>query len=348
MISQLQLTTAEVQQIEHLLADISRQYSSPEDPAFLHEAGIIAHELPVRTRQFLNTFRLSEPDDAVVCVISGYPINQKKSGLTPLGRGDKADTARTLSEQMLLVLFASLLGDPVAWSTQQAGHIIHDISPVPGQEDDQTGSSSKTELLFHTEDAFHPYRGDYLGMMCLRNENQAATSIASNSALSMLSSKQIEKLFQPCVYIRPDASQFEKHDFPEMAGLSEEVISEFIHYSDEKIREMDQSPQAIPVLFGNPRSPYMRVDCPVYMDTLDEEAEDAVSALSNAFERDQKDLTMKAGDICFIDNLRSVHGRKPFTARYDGLDRWLKRVNITRDIRKSRDMRITNTSRIIF
>lgn len=348
MISQLQLTTAEVQQIEQLLADVSQQFSSPEDPAFLHEAAVISHELPIRTRQFLNTFRLSEPDDAAVCVISGYPIDQEKIGLTPLGRGDKADTPRTLSEQMLLVLYASLLGDPVAWSTQQAGHIIHDISPVPGQENDQTGSSSKTELLFHTEDAFHPYRGDYLGMMCLRNENQAATSIASNRALSMLTQKQLQKLFEPCVFIRPDASQFEKHNFPEMAGLSQAVISEFIRYSDEKIRKMDESPEAIPVLFGDPRSPYMRVDCPVYMDTLDEEAEDAVNALSRAFERDQEDLVMKAGEICFIDNFRSVHGRKPFTARYDGSDRWLKRVNITRDIRKSRDMRITDTSRIIF
>jgi Fe(II)/alpha-ketoglutarate-dependent arginine beta-hydroxylase len=348
MISQLLLNASEVHQIEQLLADVTRQYSSPEDPAFLHEAIVISHELPLRTRQFLNTFRLSEPKDAVVCVISGYPIDHKKIGLTPLGRGEKSDTNRTLNEQMLLVLLASLLGDPVAWSTQQAGHIIHDVSPVPGQENDQTGSSSETELMFHTEDAFHPYRGDYLGMMCLRNENKTATSIASNHALSMLTEKQIHKLFQPCVFIRPDASQYEKHTFPKIAGLDEEVVTEFIHYSDEKIKEMDESPEAIPVLFGDRRSPYMRVDCPAYMDALDDETEDAVNALGRAFEMEQKDLTMKAGDICFIDNLRSVHGRKPFKASYDGNDRWLKRVNISRDIRKSRDMRITDTSRIIF
>ncbi|PWQ99244.1 guanitoxin biosynthesis L-enduracididine beta-hydroxylase GntD [Leucothrix arctica] len=348
MISRLQLTTTEIQLIEQLLANVSRQFTSPEDPAFLHDAVVISHELPIRTRQFLNTFRLSEPSDAVVCVISGYPINHTKIGPTPLGRGEKSDTDRTLQEQMLLVLFASLLGDPVAWSTQQAGHIIHDISPVKGQENDQTGSSSETELLFHTEDAFHPYRGDYLGMMCLRNYNQASTSIASNRALSMLTKEQVKKLVQPCVFIKPDASQFEKHDFPDMAGLSTEVISEFIRYSDEKIKKMDDFPEAVPVLFGDPRSPYIRVDCPIYMDTLDDETEDAIKALSDAFKQDQEDLTMSAGEICFIDNLRSVHGRNPFTPRYDGNDRWLKRVNITRDIRKSRDMRITDTSRIIF
>ncbi|MBP2478023.1 putative NAD(P)/FAD-binding protein YdhS [Crossiella equi] len=34
-------------------------------------------------------------------------------------------------------------------------------------------------------------------------------------------------------------------------------------------------------------------------------------------------------------NKRAVHGRRPFTARYDGTDRWLRRINITADLRRS-------------
>jgi hypothetical protein len=34
-----------------------------------------------------------------------------------------------------------------------------------------------------------------------------------------------------------------------------------------------------------------------------------------------------------------VHGRKPFRARFDGADRWLKRLNVARDLRKSRAVR---------
>lgn len=49
-----------------------------------------------------------------------------------------------------------------------------------------------------------------------------------------------------------------------------------------------------------------------------------------------------------IDNFRAVHGRKPFKARYDGKDRWLKRINIARDLRKSRPVRSAAESRIIF
>jgi hypothetical protein len=34
-----------------------------------------------------------------------------------------------------------------------------------------------------------------------------------------------------------------------------------------------------------------------------------------------------------------VHGRKPFKARHDGTDRWLKRLDVTLDLRKSRAAR---------
>jgi alpha-ketoglutarate-dependent taurine dioxygenase len=59
------------------------------------------------------------------------------------------------------------------------------------------------------------------------------------------------------------------------------------------------------------------------------------------------DVILQPGDIYFIDNFRAVHGRKPFKANYDGNDRWLKRINITRDLRKSRTYRSNPTSRII-
>ena len=59
------------------------------------------------------------------------------------------------------------------------------------------------------------------------------------------------------------------------------------------------------------------------------------------------DVLLHPGDICFIDNFKAVHGRRAFKARYDGHDRWFKRINITRDLRKSRAERSGATSRII-
>ena len=80
---------------------------------------------------------------------------------------------------MLLVLLGSLLGDLIAWSTQQDGAVVHDIAPIKTHEHDQLGSGSAEELTWHTEDAFHPCRGDYLGMMCLRNPDRVPTTFAA-------------------------------------------------------------------------------------------------------------------------------------------------------------------------
>ncbi|MCT9929921.1 TauD/TfdA family dioxygenase [Planotetraspora sp. A-T 1434] len=40
------------------------------------------------------------------------------------------------------------------------------------------------------------------------------------------------------------------------------------------------------------------------------------------------DMSLESGEFCFIDNYRVVHGRKPFRARHDGTDRWLKRSTL--------------------
>jgi alpha-ketoglutarate-dependent taurine dioxygenase len=58
-------------------------------------------------------------------------------------------------------------------------------------------------------------------------------------------------------------------------------------------------------------------------------------------------MRMESGDFCFLDNYRVVHGRKPFKARHDGTDRWLKRVNVVRDLRKSRTARQSAMARTI-
>ena len=71
-------------------------------------------------------------------------------------------------------------------------------------------------------------------------------------------------------------------------------------------------------------------------------------ATLEAIEREIKNSeAAHAGEICFVDNRKAVHGRRSFKARYDGYDRWFKRMNITRDLRKSRASRTDAASRII-
>lgn len=348
MISQLALNNREIQSIEALLDDLEKQFSNPEDPVFLLEAAVFAHDLPLNVRKFINEFRLTESADAVACIISGYPVDNQRIGTTPIDRGLRSDIPQTLREQLLLVLVASLLGDLVGWSTQQAGRLMHDILPVKNQEYDQMGSSSAGELMLHTEDAFHPHRCDYMGIMCLRNQERALTSLASTQAISQLTERQIKKLFEPCCVIRPDASQFEKQKTVRINHSGEQDSQEWFRCSADKIHKMNNAPDPVSVLFGDLKSPYMRIDCDAYLEALDDEADDAIRALQRALESTIVNLEFAAGKFCFIDNYRAVHGRSAFKARYDGTDRWLKRVNITRDIRKSRNIRKSSTSRVMF
>ncbi|MGA0208053.1 MAG: TauD/TfdA family dioxygenase, partial [Ilumatobacteraceae bacterium] len=52
--------------------------------------------------------------------------------------------------------------------------------------------------------------------------------------------------------------------------------------------------------------------------------------LHRAVQSSTKHVVLQRGDVLVIDNHRAVHGRTPFTPRYDGTDRWLKRSLVVR------------------
>jgi Fe(II)/alpha-ketoglutarate-dependent arginine beta-hydroxylase len=345
----LHLTDPEIKSINHLLTTLKSEFSSAEDAAFINYASCFAHELPKRVRWLLNEFKLTESE--AICCISGYAIDDHKIGQTPVHWKNRTATTSTIEEQMLVVLYGSLLGDVFGWSTQQNGYLVHDILPIKGHENEQLGTGSEQLLWWHTEDAFHPYRGDYIGLFCLRNPYKAVTTVADSSTLQ-LDPKHLNILFEPRFTIRPDESHLEKNKASIDFGLSAEecdALEDVLKKAYDKINQMNTSPEKIAILAGDSRRPYLRLD-PYFMDPLtdDPEAQDALDALIRTIDANLQDIVLKPGDCCFIDNYRAVHGRKPFKAVYDGYDRWLKRVNITRDLRKSRDARVSTTSRIIF
>lgn len=341
--NRLVFTNDELKAIKALLAEIAGRYSHAEDPALLKEACLYAHELPRRVREFLNDFKAIESPPGV-CMLSGYPIDDAKIGRTPTHWQAKLDVSPALEQELLLIMFGSLLGDPVGWATQQNGHIIHDVLPIAGHEHEQLGSSSEELLWWHTEDAFHPYCCDYLIMLCLRNPDRVATTMAAIEWLK-LEDKQVDVLFEPRFTIRPDESHLEKNKADKEKPNGQQ---EFLQNAYQKINRMHESPEKLSVFFGDRRAPYMRID-PYFMDRLeDEEAQNALDALVKQIDQKLTSVVLQPGDFIFIDNFRVVHGRKPFKARYDGFDRWIKRINVTRDLRKSRNFRLASTSPIIF
>jgi len=339
------LTSEEDASTNALLDLLTAKYSSVEDPDFLREAPVYAHELPRRIRAFLNDFKLSEQSPGI-CLISGYSVDDKKVGKTPQHWKDKAGRSRALAEEMLLVLYGSLLGDVFGWATEQDGHIVHDVFPIKGNEDKQISTSSEQTIWWHTEDAFHAFSGDYVAMFCLRNHDQVATTFASLDEIH-LNQEHLEVLFEPRYIIRPDISHQQTNGTS--APAQAETHDESLHQAQQRIKQMESNPEKVAVLFGHQQSPYLRID-PYFMPFLEEDevAQQALKALINSIDQALWAHVLQPGDCCLIDNCRTVHGRQAFKPRYDGTDRWLKRACVTRDLRKSRRARNASDSRIIF
>lgn len=339
----IQLTDAEVHAIQQLTAEIAARYASVEERAFMRAAPTYAQELPRSLRAQLNEFRLGEP--AGLCLLSGYPIDDARIGPTPAHWKNKPTPSPTLSEDLYFFLCAALLGDPIGWCTQQDGYIMHDIMPIKGHEQEQLGSGSEVLLTWHVEDAFHPYRGDYLGMMCLRNPDRVPTTFAPIKKVR-LTPGQLAVLSSAHFTIRPDESHLPRNRGTANGRSAEEEA--VVQRAYRKIEQMWSQPEKIPVLFGDPKAPYIRLD-PYFMDDPEDPvARETFHELTRQIDGALEDQVLEPGDFCFIDNFQAVHGRKPFKARYDGRDRWLKRINVVRDLRKSRESRLSATSRVLY
>lgn len=311
----LELTDEEVRATRRLVKEVASNHDSVELPDFLDRASTYAQELPRRLRAFLNAFRLTEPSG--VCLISGYPVDDAKIGETPAHWRNGFGDASTLEEEIFLNLCGALLGDTVAWAHQRDGLICQDLVPIEGHENEMIGSGSEQELVWHTEDARYSYRGDYIGLMCLRNPDAVPTTFASMDELQ-LDPDRVKVLFEPRFVFRPDPSH-----------------------------PTDSEREKAPVLFGDPRSPYLRFD-PYCMDRPEtEEARSAMDYLIRAVDESLTGAALLPGECLFIDNYKAVHGRSSFKARFDGTDRWLKRINIARDLRRSRGVRNAPASRVM-
>jgi Fe(II)/alpha-ketoglutarate-dependent arginine beta-hydroxylase len=322
----LQLDSNELLAIGKLLDEAEPELTRLDSEEALHRVTLLAHELPTRVRHHLNEFRMERMSG--VLRIAGYVVDQERVGATPPHWRERPDPSTTRPEELLLLMFGSLLGDPFCWGTQQNGRLIHEVLPIKGHEQEQLGSSSEALLTWHTEDVFHPFRGDFLTFACVRNPYAAATTVGYVEDLDLPEPAR-SVLFEERFGIRPDESHLAKNNMIDGADTFE------------TINEMQRQPKPVAVLFGDRDEPYIRAD-PYFMTVPygDMEARAALEDLTKAMDDKMNDLILEAGDFCFIDNFRVVHGRKPFTPRHDGTDRWLKRVNVTGDLRKSRAARV--------
>ncbi|MFC4494840.1 guanitoxin biosynthesis L-enduracididine beta-hydroxylase GntD [Streptomyces ovatisporus] len=310
------LTPSEAARVRRFVAETAARHGSPGSAGFLQAVQPLGAQLPPRLTDRLHAMRRLESTPALV--VRGYGQGPEP-GPTP-GDWRRTDPRATALEDFRLLLLASQLGDPFSWSSLQEGRLVTDILPVPGKETEQTGQSSDVDLEFHVEDAFHPHRCDYLALLCLRNPQAVATTLATADCAG-LPDRIVDVLFEERFLIEPD-----------------------LEHSRNLRASADGTPapwgRPVSVLFGDRTAPYLRLD-PPYMTAVpgDGAAAEALEALCRQLAGDLREVVLEQGDILLVDNYRAVHGRRPFVPRYDGTDRWLRRVFITRDLRRTRGLR---------
>jgi alpha-ketoglutarate-dependent taurine dioxygenase len=209
-------------------------------------------------------------------------------------------------------MIGSLLGHTISYLQIDDGALFHDIVPKSRLEDEQSYASSRTELLFHTEQHFHPYTPDYLLLHCLRADHNAMTSYVSvERLLGKLSQEYVEVLGRPLF----------------RSGID--------HVFGNNSEEKGNGP-VYPVFSGNNDRPQIRYDDQLMVPTT-EQAEVAMRLLSSVMKQEASYICLREGDLLVLDNRYCVHGRTAFTPRYDGTDRWLQRSKIICNLESVRE-----------
>lgn len=276
---------------------------------WLESARELSSNLPVRLRQMVRRYTWDAGQDAVL-LVRNLPVEAAELPDTPnvAGSVQRESTVPAAAQ----VLVGLQLGELISFREEKSGALVQDVVPVPGMEKFQ-GNAGSVMLQMHVENAFHVYRPDYVGLHCLRNDhdNLAGLQVASiRNALPMLPVEVRKVLHEPRFFTEPPASFGNLPSAPEPHGI----------------------------LSGSPEDPDIKIDFESSF-PLDDEAKQAMSILGDALRAVRRTIILEPGDLAFVDNRLALHGRTEFTPRYDGRDRWLQRIFVHRDFRRSRELR---------
>jgi len=211
-----------------------------------------------------------------------------------------------------LLVEALSLGYPISYAQEQAGALVQNIIPVHKTEYEQISTSSRVQLALHTEDAFHPYKPDYVMLLCLRGDPTAVTTYANvEDIVSQLSNEMLQYL-QDLAYI---------------TGVDKSFT--------EPGKEYKQTTLPILRKIGNEYNMTYDEDLMKPNNVL---AGMALDKFSKAVSECTKEIVLETGDLLVIDNNKTVHGRKPFQPKYDGTDRWVQRMLVRKNLPPKSEM----------
>ena len=329
----------ELDSIENLINELKVKYTTVEDEEFAFACKLASYQLPSKLHKLLYDFSICKLPDGHL-LLRGFRIDSEAIGATPSHWDAPWNNTQTLREEIFQCLISSALGEIFGWRTQENGRYLRHIVPIESEKKEQLGGSSDVVLLWHNEEAFHPQRADLISIMCYRNEERASTNLCPTSYLDIPEHYR-EVLSQPRFFIKPDMSHSPDNNKSEHWNLTQ------AHFN--KIFEFLANPEHVPVITGAVGQENIRID-EAFMEALpgDQEAQEALNWLYNHMTQRMASVVMEMGDIILIDNRITAHGRSPYVPNYGPKARWLRRVNITTDLRKSYEWKDKPYGRVVF
>lgn len=278
-----------------------------DDPDWLAEARKRSCDLPAALRRALRDFA-ADSGPAGALRIHDLPVGTVRPTPTENESVERSATVAAAT----LVLCAQALGEIVSYRAEKHGATVHNVVPVRGDERRQSNAGSRVMMEMHIENAFHPYRPDYVALYCVRRDHDGTGGLRVAScrrAMAQLSAAERTVLSEP---------RFRTEPPPSFNGNGEAV--------------------AHPIFSGACEDPDVRVDFNATV-PLDPTAAATMANLREALEAVTETVYFQPGELAIVDNRVALHGRTAFTPRYDGRDRWLHRMFIHADGRPSRALR---------
>jgi L-asparagine oxygenase len=261
----------------------------------------------------LNDFYINGNDTGFVIInidIDTILLNKESIPKTPNTNIESIGSTTMLARIQSILL--SYIGEIISYEAEGNGKLFQDIVPVPNMGTNQTSYSSDVELEIHTEQAFSKIRPDILSLACLRGDENAFTYILPlQKIVDNITEEEYELLKQPLWKTGIDIS-FKKNNFLFIEGEIRgpfPIISEFTKSKIEsKIESKDQ------LVFDQD-----------LMKGITEESNKIIDKIVDIYYNHRIEHNLQPGEIIFIDNRYSLHGRSKFIPKYDGNDRFLIR-----------------------
>lgn len=275
---------------------------------------VIFAQLPIEQLQGILDFG-RHVDTAGVGLVRNLPVDPSLPD-TPVD-GEPSGTKQTFVAETVLLGLSQLLGEPVGFTTEKSGRLIHDVVPVSAGARSQTNQSSHVFLNFHN-DIVHDEIGrydvsnpDFLVLNCVRQDRdkQAVTYYADARDISRALDPEVaETLRSPLFRLNAPGSYIRD------VAKGAEVLSD-----------------PVPVISGPASCPEIAISANGVRG-LTPEAEQALQDLQRVCREVAHQVKLEPGTALLINNRKGLHARSQFPARHDGRDRWLQRTYIRRSL----------------